>query len=126
MTTRKEELKKQAQGKLAEARKLIAEAGELAKEGAFTLYFGEIGTYIPKAMFDREMYRKKALEWAQKNGKFDWNVKANIPWDDLDENERENLVERVIDDLMGEEIPYEFQEYYGPENADRWWHPSRC
>lgn len=142
----KEDLQKEAQGKLADARRLIREAGELAKEGQFFLNFGEIGCFIPRSMLDKTKMREEARLEAMKEGKtlrreeVDWNapLDANgerpilkprkfLPWEDLNEEEQEELVEEIFDEMWSDSpIPYEFREYADESDGDRWWHPSRC
>lgn len=142
----KEELKKQAQTKLAEARSLIREAGELAKQGQFILHFGEIGTFIPRSALDRDLLKTEALEILQRDGRYngydkiptgkktpwgsdvyDYKDRPSTPYTELSQDEIEVELEKLVDDLIGDsEIPSEFREYHSAEDADKWWHPSRC
>lgn len=159
----REELEKQAQQKLADARKLINEAGDLAKKGQFFLHFGEIGDFIPKSLLNRESYREIATEEAKQQGRIDsyekydhqrsadgtpipygsvareqWVKSENpsffivspmqvTPWADLTEDEQDDLIEQLMDDRYEDNgVPCDFREYCGAEDADRWWHPSRC
>jgi len=137
-----EELQKQAQAKLSEARRLINEAGELAKEGQFALHFGETGDFVPRAYFDRELLRPRATALLESRGRqnhalriedptIEWGYRyeevPNTPWAELDESERASAIEEEIDGLREEmNVPYEFQEYGSAKQADRWWAPSRC
>jgi hypothetical protein len=137
-----EELEKQAQEKLAEARRLIREAGELAKQGQFALHFGAIGDFIPRSFVDRDLLRERAIETIKREGRYngweyandpgqpDGRVPADLPrtpWDELSEDERESAIDDEIEALRdGMEVPYEFREYYDVSDTDRWWHPSRC
>lgn len=142
----KEDLQKEAQGKLADARRLIREAGELAKEGQFFLNFGEIGCFIPSSMLDKSKVREEAKKLAMEEGltisyeELDWDspldadgnrlvIKPRVmkPWDELSEEEQEELVEQMFEDLWSDSpIPYGFREYADESDGDRWWHPSRC
>ena len=141
-----EDLKKQAQEKLSQARALIHEAGELAKQGQFHLHFGEIGEFIPKSMMKKDGYRAEALKIAMKEGLttkeacYNWNEydkekgeftlispREFLPWDQLEEDQREELVDDLTEQLWSDSpVPYEFREYCDESDADRWWHPSRC
>ena len=138
-----EELEKQAHEKLAEAWKLIREAGELAKEGQFVLHFGEVGDFIPSKALDRETYTDRALAELIQNGRYngedrvdngrrysdgsvqwDYVEKPTTPHSELSEDEIEAAVEAIIDGIIDNlDIPYESREYGA---RDRWWHPSRC
>jgi hypothetical protein len=119
-----EELEKQAQEKLAQARQLIKEAGALAKEGQFVLHFGEIGTFIPRAAVDPSALREKAIE-ILKDEEESYGYK---PWDSMNDDEREDAIGEVTSELSSDlGVPYQFREYgYDSGDADRWWHPSRC
>lgn len=135
----KEELKKCAQEKLAAARAMIREAGALAKEGQFVLHFGEIGTFIPSSIDDREALRAQALEILKRDGMNNgYDVimgdpefphgkyvdKPPTPFESLTKDEVENEVEKIADDLIDETgIDREDLEY---SDRDTWWHPSRC
>jgi hypothetical protein len=142
-----EELQKQAQEKLSEARRLIREAGELAKQGQFALHFGEIGDFIPRSAVDRGLLREKALgilkaEGKENGGSYvrsetekwdDGSVKSVFvanpptPFDQLSEDEIECGIEHIVDGLIDEmNVPWEFREYGTADEADQWWHPSRC
>lgn len=144
----KEELEKLAHEKLAQANRLIDEAGELAKEGQFPLHFGEIGDFIPRSAVDRQMLRQQAIDNLERDGRpnghdkvlneektkgspwpvYDYVEKPSTPWAELDEDERETAIEHEIDSIIdGWDIPWEFREYGGgADEADCWWHPSRC
>ena len=137
-----EELKKSAQAKLVEARRLIDEAGELAKEGQFALHFGEIGDFIPRSFVDKSLFRARAIESLKENGRendsirvhdpsafWGYRVEAvpNTPFKEIPEHEMEEAIEETIERLQEQiDIPSEFREYCGVEEADQWWHPSRC
>lgn len=116
-----EELKKQAQKKLSEARRLIKEAGDLAEQGCFTLHFGEIGDYVPRVMLNREHYRTAALERARRD---------YPTMDEMSEEERNGIVDDYISDWMADDVGYQRMESirYGesPDDVAGWWHPSRC
>jgi hypothetical protein len=133
-----EELQKEAQAKLAEARKLIKEAGQLAEKGSFTLHFGEIGSYYPKAMFDSSFFEAEATKIAQEEGltiygrsEYDYNarqyrkVTADVhkKWDELTEPERIKLVDQIARELRSEAFGGSEAAEYG---SPGWWHPSRC
>lgn len=124
-----EELKKQAQEKLAEARRLINEAGELAKQGQFHLHFGEIGDFYPKKLLDRESYREVAVKHARENGLERYNRSTGnydtTPFDQLDSGQQHNLVYELMEEFMLDEtgLGVDDAEYI---KGDRWWHPSRC
>jgi hypothetical protein len=137
-----EDLEKQAQAKLAEAMRLIDEAGELAKQGQFSLHFGEIGDFIPRAAVDGSLLREKAIENLKRDGRpngsqrvedptvphgYRYDDLPTTPWDELDEDEQESAIESEIEALQDQmDVPYEFREYCGVSEADQWWHPSRC
>lgn len=137
-----EELKKQAQEKLAEARRLIREAGELAKQGQFALHFGEIGDFIPRSFVDTDLLRDKAIENIKREGRYNgyhrvvdpnnpteyhYEDDPRTPWDEIPEDEREDAIDAEIEALRDEmEVPSEFRECCDVSDADRWWHPSRC
>lgn len=129
---KRSELEKEAQAKIAEAWKLIGEAGKLAKEGQFVLEFGEVGTFIPKRYKDPELYREEALEILKTEGRRgDWNSDKReyelTPYDQLSDEEKEEALEETIEGLIEScEVPWEFREYDGGEGIDDWWHPSRC
>jgi len=145
---KREELEKLAHEKLAQANRLIDEAGELAKEGQFPLHFGEIGDFIPRAAVDRELLRERAIENLKRDGRsnghdkvlneekskgspwpvYDYVARPVTPWDEItDEDEREAAIDKEIEDIMDNmDIPYEFREYGSVSEADAWWHPSRC
>lgn len=141
----REALEKEAQKKLSDARALIKEAGELAKKGQFFLHFGEIGSFIPKSAMSRSGLREQALKIAMEEGlttkdaTYDWSKRDSngnileltprefMPWDDLDESQREQLVEEITDGLWDDSpVPWEFRQYCSESDADCWWHPSRC
>lgn len=131
-----EDLQKEAQGKLAEARRLIKEAGVLAEKGNFHLYFGEIGSYYPKSMFDDERWEAEALAIAKAEGRTDYgeyNYRTNsyefgpdgrkTAFDDLTTHEQDNLVHEIANELKSEAFgDCDAAEYASPG----WWHPSRC
>lgn len=139
-----EELKRQAQGKLSEARRLIGDAGELAKEGQFALHFGEIGDFVPRSFVDGSLLRERALENLKREGRYNGSQRVvddptavcgyhyedlpRTPWDEVPEDEREDAIDAEVEALRDEmEVPSEFREYGGGvEDADRWWAPSRC
>lgn len=123
-----DELKRKAQEKLAQAQRLLDEAGELAEQGGFTLRFHHGGDYVPKSACDRETYRQAATEMAMKDGRYDGYSAGQArytPWDKLDEDERSCLVDDTISDMMSEELPYQFREA-GYEEGGFWWQPSNC
>ena len=133
-----EELQKQAQAKLVEARRLLDEAGELAKRGQFYLSF--MGShFIPSSLADEESLRQRALSELQAEGRYNGceyvyddpefprgkSIERDpTPFSELNEDEIEEevdaLVESYIDNLG---IPYEAREYGA---RDRWWKPSTC
>lgn len=131
-----DELQKQAQEKLSEARRLIRDAGELAKQGQFALHFGEIGDFIPRSFVDPEILRERAIENLKREGRYNGRHRVGYHyeddprtmWDDIPEDEREDAIEAEIDAIRDEmEVPSEFREYgYDMSVTDRWWHPSRC
>lgn len=137
----REELEKLAQGKLVEARRLIREAGDLAKEGQFYLSFGEIGEFIPKTIFDRTAYRVEAEAELKRDGRDnghdkvppttekpygDWAERPRTPYAELTEEERETAIDDIIEGILENlEVSWEFREYHS-EGTDKWWHPSRC
>lgn len=137
-----EDLEKQAQEKLSQAWNLINEAGELAKQGQFSLHFGEVGDFIPRSAVDGTILREKAIENLKRDGRpngservadpenpgrFIYVDNPHTPWDELDEDEQEEAIEAEIEGLQDEmDVPYEFKEYCGVEDADQWWYPSRC
>lgn len=138
-----EELKKQAQEKLVEARRLISEAGELAKQGQFALHFGEIGDFIPRSFVDPDLLRERAIETIKRDGRYNGQHRVvddpsvaygyhyeddpRTPWDELSEDEREDAIDAEIESIRDEmDVPSEFREYCGVEDADQWWAPSRC
>lgn len=127
------ELEKQAQEKLAQAQRLIDEAGQLAKQGQFVLHFGEIGTFIPKKYNDPAIYRDEAIELLKEEG---WNQfdqskgdYVKTTWAEL-ENDPERMEEAISDVsdslITNSNVPWEYREYDGGEGVDAWWHPSRC
>lgn len=123
-----DDLEKQAQAKLSEARRLISEAGELAKQGQFSLHFGEIGDFIPRTAVDPDMLRERAI--AELQGETFEGLTGHlgtVGWVDLTEDEREEQIENKIEELQDAfDVPYEFREYYRVSDADDWWAPSRC
>ena len=140
----REDLKKQAQEKLVQARTLIYEAGQLAKEGQFYLYFGEIGEFVPSSIDDREALRAEALELLKSKGRdnggryvrsetekygdgspaMEWIPNPPTPYSDLSEEEVEEQLEQLIEGLLdGNEVSYDAREY---ATRDTWWAPSRC
>lgn len=123
----KDELKRQAQQKLADAWKLIREAGQLAEQGNFTLHFGEVGSYVPKSLLDKGVWREKARKELEKTGREQYNHSTHTydvtPWDELSVDEQEALIDDYANDFMYDEIGYDRVNYdVGPG----WWHPSRC
>jgi hypothetical protein len=139
-----DELYKQAQEKLVEAHRLIREAGELAKQGQFSLHFGEIGDFIPRVLVDESLRREKAIENLKRDGRYNGHHKVvddpsvayayhfednpRTPWDEIPEDEREDAIDAEMESIKEEaDVPCEFWEYGGgSEDADQWWHPSRC
>lgn len=132
-----DKLKELAQQKLADARKLIDEAGELAKEGQFYLHFGEIGEFIPSSLDDDDKLREKALNilkeegmssggnWVRDlNGTMQWVDNPPIPYEMLSDQEIEDEIDCLVANLRDElGVSYEAQQY---GERDQWWHPSRC
>lgn len=126
------ELERQAQAKLAEARKLVKEAGALAKEGKFILEFNVGGTFIPKGYKDPALYREEAIEILKTEGRNDgWDPAAKCtkytPYDQIPADEMEGAIEDTIESIIENlEIPYEYREYGGGDGTDSWWSPSTC
>ncbi len=123
-----EELQKQAQQKLADARTLIKEAGVLAEAGGFVLHFGEIGSFYPTAAFDPEKYRAEAERLAHEEGRSVYNRSTGgynvTPFDELNEDEKDDLIDGLIRELKADEFGGSEDAEYA--EAGRWWHPSRC
>lgn len=141
--TASDELQKQAQEKLSEARRLIREAGELAKQGQFALHFGEIGDFVPRGFVDPDLLRDRAIENLKRDGRGNgsrlvkddssdpyghYEDNPRTPWDEIPEDDREDAIDAEIEAIREEmDVPYEFREYGGDVgDTDRWWHPSRC
>ena len=101
-----EDLKRQAQEKLGQARQLLDEAARLAEEGGFSISFSKGGTYVPSAAFDRERMRKEVIE------------QLATELEGLSDDDRNAMIEDYTTDWLAEERPY---------GADEpgWWKPSR-
>lgn len=106
----KEELEKAAQAKLAEARKCLQEASELAEQGGFTISFRGGGTYVPSAAFDLEPLRQEAREMLEKEDPEGWAS--------MTDEQRRREVESYAEDWSMDMRPYDAD---GPG----WWQPSR-
>lgn len=106
----KEELKKAAQVKLAEARKCLEEAAGLAEQGGFNISFRGGGTYVPSAAFDMEIHRRDAREMLEKEEPTRWAA--------MTEDERLEEINAYAEDWAEEMRPY-----YACEPG--WWQPSR-
>lgn len=141
----RDELEKQAQAKLADAWRLIHEAGDLAKEGQFSLHFGEVGDFVPRSYTDPSLLRERAIEELRENGRPNDRIRVAVPissesphgyrydevpntsWDEMDECEREDAIEAEIDSIRENmDIPSELRKYGADGVADEWWAPSRC
>ena len=125
------EMEQLAPKKLVEAHRLIEEAGELAKEGEFFLNVGEIGCFLPKRVFDTELYREEAIEIIKNEGwdYYDSERKKSVSrtWDALTDDEKEEAIEDVAQNIIDNlDIPYEYREYGPRKGTDTWWSPSRC
>jgi hypothetical protein len=113
---------------LAEARRLIKDAGVLAEQGGFMLHFGEIGDYIPKSHADPGFWDKQARAELEENGYRTWDAKTgepiDTPWADVPEDVREDIIDEYARELKSEELPREYVEY--DNESSGWWKPSRC
>ncbi len=118
----KEELQRQAQEKLSEARRLIDEAGRLAKRGQFYLHFGEIGEFVPSSIDDRSQYREEALRRMKQYGVY--RGQKSIPLDQLTPDEFESEIKKGIERVRRDQDVTSDALEYGTRDA--WWCPSRC
>lgn len=138
-----DDLQRQAQEKLAQAHRLIEEAGDLARQGQFYLHFGEIGEFVPSIIDDTKALREKALQILEARGRDNgsklvrtgiiqsnglegqkWIKNPRTPISELSDDEVNDALDDIISKLREDSgISSEALEY---ADRDQWWAPSRC
>lgn len=105
----KEDLEKQAQAYLVEAREALQKAADCAEKGGFNIRFSAGGTYVPSAAFETSPeLRQEAID----------ELKDDPGWAEKSEEEQNEEIEDLCNDWRCEMKPYSADE-------PGWWQPSR-